>query len=111
MDLLYIPTLTRVRGSISASLRTHTHSPDVTVKTPLDWKCLYNIPRNLVIFSTMVSGKFSSAGVADVTNPQTESDKVECVLLFTAAALPVLYIVVFAMHDPCDSNGSSLPSD
>jgi hypothetical protein len=27
----------------------HTH-PDVTVKTPLDWKCLYNIPRNLVIF-------------------------------------------------------------
>jgi hypothetical protein len=27
----------------------HTH-PDVTVKAPLDWKCLYNIPRNLVIF-------------------------------------------------------------
>jgi hypothetical protein len=92
---------------------THTH-PDVTVKTPLDWKCLYIIPRNLVIFSTMVSGRFSSAGVADVTNPQTESDKGEYVLLFTAAAkppLPVLYIIVFAMHVPCDSDGSSLPSN
>ena len=49
MDLSCIPTLTRIRGLISASPRAHTHSPDVTVKTPLDWKCLYNIPRNLVI--------------------------------------------------------------
>jgi hypothetical protein len=58
----------------------------------------------------MDSGTFSSAGVADVTNPQTASDRDKYVLLFPAVRdLRYLYTVVLAMHVPCVADGSSLP--
>ncbi len=50
----------------------------------------------------MVSGRFSSTGVADVTNPKTESDEGKYVLPFTVAAKhPLLWSLPLCDARPC----------